>query len=231
MNQDEFLHRCHQMTGMENEDSLTPESLIGFFQCFRPDGNAIESLFIDTPEKEDINDRLEKLYFAAGDDRRPDGGKDAYFVIRRSPPISPVLAEKLGHDWLEGLRSMTVQCGREDLQSKLASNIRVRVLEGIPPKHPKIESEQSPLLKTLRECSRITETTDCGIEASALRPAYYFIACDSMLRDYLMWPFYRNATGLEDPLAAYFELWRHGVKYRIFEDSQVDLYLPRQLQA
>ena len=34
MNQDEFLHRCHQMTGMENEDSLTPESLIGFSNAF-----------------------------------------------------------------------------------------------------------------------------------------------------------------------------------------------------
>jgi hypothetical protein len=48
-----------------------------------------------------------------------------------------------------------------------------------------------------------------------------------MLRDYLMWPLYAEATGIADPLRAYFELWRQGVQYRIFGESQVDLYLPR----
>jgi hypothetical protein len=49
-----------------------------------------------------------------------------------------------------------------------------------------------------------------------------------MLRDYLMWPFYGAASALDDPFAPYFELWRHGVKYRIFGETQVDLYLPHQ---
>ncbi len=73
----------------------------------------------------------------------------------------------------------------------------------------------------------MVEGIDAGELAPILRPAYYFTACDSMLRDYLMWPFYADATGLQDPLASYFELWKHGVKYRIFLESQVDIYLPR----
>ena len=52
-----------------------------------------------------------------------------------------------------------------------------------------------------------------------------------MLRDYLMWPFYREKTNLEDPFEPYFQLWKCGVKYRIFEETQIDLYLPRQLAS
>ena len=74
----------------------------------------------------------------------------------------------------------------------------------------------------------MVERIDAGPYAEVLRPAYYFTACDTMLRDYLMWPLYAQASGLEDPLESYFELWRHGVKYRIFGETQVDLYLPRQ---
>jgi hypothetical protein len=42
-----------------------------------------------------------------------------------------------------------------------------------------------------------------------------------------MWPFYAGPTGLADPLSAYFTLWEHGAKYRIFDESQIDIYLPR----
>lgn len=101
------------------------------------------------------------------------------------------------------------------------------MLEGIPPKHPKVDSEKSKLLKSIQSTSNFTERIEAGPYPHALRPAYYFTACDPMLRDYLMWPLYSKATGLRDPLMAYFELWGHGVKYRIFGESQVDLYLPR----
>ena len=83
------------------------------------------------------------------------------------------------------------------------------------------------LIQTFQQdTSHLVEKVDAGPLPAILRPAYYFTACDAMLRDYLMWPFYANATGLADPLAPYFELWRHRAKYRIFGESQIDLYLP-----
>ena len=80
----------------------------------------------------------------------------------------------------------------------------------------------------VQQSGSLVERIDVGPEAALLRPAFYFTACDSMLRDYLMWPIYAESAGLPDPLEPYFHLWRHGVKYRIFGESQVDLYLPRQ---
>ncbi len=111
----------------------------------------------------------------------------------------------------------------------------IRVLEGLPPKHPKAEAEKSPLLKSLQnQASTLLERIAADDSAAALRPAYYFVACDPMLRDYLMWPLYReplhdlSQQPIADPFQPYFRLWTHGVKYRIFGDKQVDLYLPRQ---
>ena len=102
-------------------------------------------------------------------------------------------------------------------------------MEGLPPKHPKDAAEKSKLLRTLQEgATALVDRIDAGPYAPILRPAYYFTACDTMLRDYLMWPLYAAASGLEDPFKSYFELWRHGVKYRIFGETQVDFYLPRQ---
>ncbi|MCG8649898.1 MAG: apolipoprotein acyltransferase, partial [Pirellulales bacterium] len=104
----------------------------------------------------------------------------------------------------------------------------VRILEGIPPKHPKDEREKSNLLKTFQQDATVlVERIDTDPVAAMLRPAFYFTACDAMLRDYLMWPLYVAATGLDDPFASYFQLWRHGVKYRIFGETQIDFYLPR----
>ena len=229
MNLEEYIHQCRQMTGNETTDPLTPDSLIGLFQCFRPDGKSIKAIFPTMEEKEDLTDRLDQLFQVAGNDRRPDGGRDAYFVIRQPPPLTPSEADQLGRSWLDGIRSLIEHCDQEYLLKVINPNIQIRILEGIPPKHPKIESEQSLLYRSIRKCGDLTKAISCRVEATALHEAYYFIACDPMLRDYLMWPFYRDATQLRDPLAGYFQLWRHGVKFRIFEESQIDLYLPRQL--
>ncbi len=232
MTPEKLIQRCHDLIGSASEevDRSNGDSLIGFFQSFRPDGTGLHGLFDGIPVASDLQSRLDNVFIAAGDDRRPQGGRDAYFVIRKPDPLDPTLAGELASQWLHGLRQFAEVLGVADIVNILQPEPKVRVLEGIPPKHPKNESEKSNLLKAIQlQSTHLVEHVDAGPLPAALRPAYYFIACDSMLRDYLMWPFYAEATGLTDPLSPYFELWRHGVKYRIFGETQVDLYLPWQL--
>ncbi len=227
-----LFQRCQDLIGSEAEEveQLDGDSLIGFFQSFRPDGAAVNGLFDGISCATDLHHRLQNLYTAAGDDRRPQGGRDAYFVIRKPEPLDPALAEELACRWLEGICELAESVSEPLLGQILQPTPKVRVLEGIPPKHPKNESEKSQLLIAIQKNSAdLVEKIDAGPLVPLLRPAYYFIACDAMLRDYLMWPFYAEETGLTDPLEAYFELWRHGVKYRIFGETQIDLYLPWQL--
>jgi hypothetical protein len=224
-----LIRKFHDLAGCDPETSLDADSLIGFFQMFRSDVTAIEGLYSELSVGDALHARLEQLYAAAGDDRRPQGGRDMYFVIRNPPPIDPQRADELSRSWLTGLRDLARSLDDAATADILDPIPRIRVLQGLPPKHPKADSEKSRLLRTLQQqASTLVEQIDAGPFAPILRPAYYFTACDKMLRDYLMWPLYAEASGLQDPLKPYFELWAHGVKYRIFGETQVDLYLPRQ---
>jgi hypothetical protein len=226
-----LIERCHQFANSDPEE-LNADSLIGFFQLFRPDGAALSGLFDQLEAGEQLHARLEQLYASTGDDRRPSGGRDAYFVVRRPPAIDSDQATELGQRWLSRLAKLAEQLGDQQLADALTPLPKFRVLEGQAPKHPKAEQEKSALLKSLQAgAAELLQRIEAGPHAADLRPAYYFIACDTMLRDYLMWPLYAAALGetIADPFEPYFRLWQHGIKYRIFGNDQVDLYLPRQL--
>lgn len=233
MNTDALLQRFHERASLSPEQPTDPDSLIGFFQNFRPDGRALADLFDDLELGDSavgvsLADRLESLYQVAGDDRRPQGGRDAYFVVRGAKPIDPDVASDLATQWLVGVRELAIAVGDDEAVAALDPTPTIRVLEGSPPKHPKDDVEKSGLLRVMQQnVPSLVERLDVGPSAAVLRPAYYFIACDSVLRDYLMWPLYARASGQTDPMRPYFRLWSHGVKYRIFGESEVDLYLPR----
>jgi hypothetical protein len=245
MSTEAFVRRCHELAftagggGGGASDGCTPgpetsdaDSLIGLFQQFRPDGEALIRLFQSLPDGDALGERLRLMYAAAGNDRRPQGGRDAYFIVRSPQPMTVEIAEHHGVNWLDGLRQLAQRCGDNETADLLGAEPKVRVLEGLPPKKPKAESDRTRLFHAVTtQCVKLTEQIEADPHAELLRPAYYFIACDAMLRDYLMWPFYRDRAELAEPFGSYFHLWRHGVKFRIFRDDQVDLYLPRETVA
>jgi len=225
----QVLQRMAEAVGMDPAKLDEEDSLIGFFQSFRPDGRGLQGVFDEFPAGEQLHNRLDQLFAAAGDDRRPQGGRDAYFVVRRPPPLEPDAAREAAEQWLTQTAQLASMVGRDAVNERLGGVSHVRVLEGIAPKQPRQPEDKTELWKTLHEeVPQLVEAIEPHPPlASALRPAYYFIHCDAMLRDYLMWPIYQQACPVEDPFAAYFLLWRHGVKVRVFTEGQVDLYLPR----
>jgi len=231
----ELLARLHDAACIRVDDPTSPDSLIGFFQQFRPDGRGLAGLFDDLPGGQDVHRRLEEVFEIAGSDRRGDGRRDVYFIVRSPEPISADATQQLAENWLSGVASIADATADDRLIEVLTPLPKVRVLEGSPPKHPKDAINQSELMKVFQtQAPKLTERIDLSHEiAATLRPAFYFINCDAMLRDYLMWPLYQEALvsqGLagQEPLRPYFRLWCHGVKYRIMQDKQIDFYIPRR---
>ncbi len=235
-----LFEQCRQAARLDPEAPMHPDSLIGMFQAFRPDGIGLDDAFSGLPIAGDLFRRLERLYRDSGEDRRPQGGRDAYFVVRCPSPIDPVVAESTARQWIENLAEFAGAVSCREASAVLSREIHIRVLEGIAPKHPKNDAEKSVLLKTF--ATVVPEMTKRFVDESKaedvpdllelLRPAYYFIACDAALRDYLMWPMYQRFADQinampPDPFLPYYDLWRHGIKYRIFSEDQIDLYLPR----
>lgn len=229
----DLLQRMGESVGKSPEEIRSADDLIGYFQSFRPDGRGLAGVFSGVAGGDEVHERLERLFDVAGDDRRPSGGKDAFFVVRNPAEIDPAEVEAAGNEWIEQLKRLGETLGKLNAVEKLAGIERVRVLEGIPPKHPKIAAEKTDLLVLLDEeiPKWLEDAAPDHRIASSLRSPFYFVNCDAMLRDYLMWPMYRRGgigTRVDDPFSPYFRLWRHGVKWRVFQETQVDLYMPRR---
>lgn len=227
MNAQAIIERLKQAANVPSEDP-SADSLIGVFQTFRPDGLALAGIFDDVEGGQEFAHRMGQVYDASGEARRPDAMHDAYFIVRQPAPISADAAGRHARDFFANLAELARQMDRDQLYSVLQPPPRVRVMEGKPPKHPKAEQEQANLLKAInQDATAITEAfTAEGSVAAILRPACYFIACDPFLRDYVLWPLLDPPGDFGDPFSPYFHLWRHGVKYRIFQEEQIDLYLP-----
>jgi hypothetical protein len=224
-----FFAQCHRASGGAGASPSEPDDLIGLFQTFRPDGAGADGVFLGLPQGECLHERLIPVFNAAGDPRRPTGGMDAYFIVRQPPPISGERVEALAADWLERLAAALSDVGESRLRDLLRAGLQVRVLEGKPPKHPRQVDQKCGLLRELERVGlEFTAALSPTCEVSSmLRQAYYFIACDPFLRDYLVWPIYQQGVTRDEPFAPYFELWRHGIKYRAFNDEVIDFYIPR----
>ena len=231
MTTEQLIRRFHEYAQLPVETAIDSDSLIGFFQVFRPDGHALDGLFEEIDCGAQLHQRLNELYATAGNDRRPQGGRDVYFLVRKPAPVDPVDAKILVGQWLTKLRELAIAVDDQPLAEQLETLPEIRVLEGKAPKHPKNEEEKSNLLKRM-QTNAVEVVEKIGSpdpSAQPLRQAYYFIACDAMLRDYLMWPLYAKSVDVVEPFAEYFQLWKHGAKFRYFNDRQLDVYLPRHV--
>lgn len=228
--QADIVEKCRLILGIATDEPCEGDALIGMLQRFRPDGTALFDLFDDTPAGQALSDRLRRLYEVAGVAARPGGGQDAYFVVRNPPQADATIVSTWAIRWLESVRSLAVQTGAETMAALLDPTPEVRVLEGIAPKQIRADLDTVPLYRLIKkDAAELTGRLETQSPVpSMLGPAYYFAACDWALRDYLLWPAFRDVSDLEDPFDPYFELWRHGAKLRTFGDGRIDVYLPHR---
>ena len=222
-----LIDRFREHAGVDPSVADNEEALIGFFQNYRPDGLALSNLYDDLPHAEELSRRVDRLFAVAGEDRRPQGGRDAYFVVRKAVLLSAAKVESHGRRWLSELATLGRALNQDAAVATLDPCPAIRVLQGVAPKHPKPDQGRTKILRTLLEgVPKWTEHLVDHPDADQLRRVFYFIACDPHLRDYLMWPLYADHIARPDPFSDYFELWRHRIKFRSFKEGQVDFYLP-----
>lgn len=212
------------------------DSLIGIFQMFRPDGLHDVSSLLGLTGGAEFGKRLQSIYDAVSTSSRTDNMKDAYFVVRNPPVPSAALAKCAGQ-FVTSLARATE--AMENAPVRFAELPTVRMLEGKPPKHPRSSAERPELLNLLQTTLPTfvdgqfaqTDASDAEQVGHQLAEPLYFIACDAWLRDYVRLPLMRDRAikaAVDQACVAYFQLWRHGVKYRIFSNERIDFYLPRR---
>ncbi len=229
MNLLELEQRCRHLLLLPEDEEVTSQSLIGVFQRFRDRPAVFAELFAGFEAGSELSSRLAQVATASGSGQRAGGGQDAYFIVRPTTSADPESVEHHADNWLKSLQALDSMVNGSSQTSASLPALQVRVLEGLPPKQLKADEDQLPLLKWLkRDAGQLTEglAKGCAINSLFREPCYY-LACDLMLRDYVLWPTYRLPADAPNPFAHYFELWRQGVKWRVFREDQVDFYLPR----
>jgi hypothetical protein len=141
---------------------------------------------------------------------------DAYFVVRSPQPWQPAEVEPLGHTFLDNLRRLARIIGDRELSGLLAATKRVRL--GNIESGAYESDEHICVYETVGDW--LIEVTDYSDLLPALDEAYYSVACDSWLTDYLRWPYYESLCD-RDVFAPCFELWRRGLRFAFDQGSLV----------
>lgn len=214
------------------QDEVTPQNwrdlaqvgkLDFLFQSFRPLGDGLEQLFHDVVGGSEVLPRLVNLYQATSVNFWT-SNEDPYFVIRHPPFVDD-----------EQIREWTVRHLSEMCQLAHLTNSSVAARRSNPT--PRIEIGRD----VVNPCSNLenpqalfVEMINDGMFSSVpvesdfflLEEAFYHIACDYLLRHYLLWPLYKSAIPMNDPFADYFELWKHGAQPVWEENNLVRVSIP-----
>lgn len=221
MEREEILAKWRAVVTAIDPDMLSDFSDEGppdhLFHLFRPDGAGVEALFEGMEERDAVTARLKKVYQAAGDDR--DGAM--YFVVRDPPRAASEQIIAWTNQHLSRLKRVESELFELDGPSEIEAIEGVDVVSGgaAPRRDP---SRAHPLETALYEAATELGMAMGGSEwARLLDEPLYKIACDYRLAHWILWPHIGGDFPVEDPFAAWFELWRHGAVIH-FHDEERD---------
>ena len=93
--------------------------MVGLIQQFRPDPGPLEPVFSETEECREVYSRLQSVFRAAGNPRRSNGMKDAFFIVRDPEPVTEEVLQNAGADFLDQLSALANEQSSFELASKL----------------------------------------------------------------------------------------------------------------
>jgi hypothetical protein len=158
---------------------------------------------------DEIVPRLLNVYHATKEGWVTKEGYDAYFIVRRPPLIASKELEGLAHQHLEKIRQIAVAGDHQELANLLESGPNIEIKEGEAFSPSALESPEIMIHETVGDW--FFSLKPASSDAELMREAFYTIACDYDLARYLMWPWHRDCTTIEEPFEPYFQLWRHGM--------------------
>jgi hypothetical protein len=214
MTDKEIITKWKAMSGIVSDE------LVGFFQAFRPNGDGLSKAFEGVEKADQILPRLYEIYRATTDGYP----EDAYFVVRKPASLSKKHALDLAKTHLRNFEAIGKEIGHNDLVRFLQPGHRVEILGGERP----LRSEQCDAEIYFDEMATdiILSLSPLKSQALLLREALYNVACDTYIRDYILWPLYQRSTSVVDLLGPYFNLWKHGVGICIESHQLLKLYVP-----
>lgn len=201
--------------------SSQEDSLVGFFQKFRPHGKGLAEALEGVVGADEILPRLLEIYQATAEGCQEG---DAYFVVRKPKPLSKEQARQMANSHLQKMEKVAKEVGNSELVQLLEPPPRIEVVSGKTPWPPGQDDPETLIYEARTDFT--LSLTPLESHILLLDDAIYNIACDCFLRDYVLWPLYSRSTVIADPFEPYFKLWKHGAGIRFQGDDLVKAYVP-----
>jgi len=202
------LKQWARIAGIPETQVSTRDDLTGLFQRFRPNGEGVEAVLRGLVRGDEVLGRLLALYQATANSYRP---SDAYFVVRRERPMPASVAE-IAREHFAAMALIARAMGEAELEG---------VLRGVSPElidEPTSTDEAMPdddapevwLHDVVFDY--MSGLSPVESDVFLLDEAFYSVANDLYLKNFLMWPLYEGASETSDPFGPYFRLWSQGVR-------------------
>jgi hypothetical protein len=209
------------MIGSCSPKARSNDDLVGFFQAFRPYGQDLPRALEGVVRAEEILPRLLQIYAATapGWDER-----DAYFVVRTPNPLFQDQARDLVLAHVQRFAEIAKEVGAVELLGILQPSPEIDVVEGHAPWPPDPDGVENLMYDARADF--MASLAPIASDALLLDDALYHLACDYFLRDYVLWPLYRQSSKVVEPFGPYFEMWKHGVGLRFVRTDLIKAFVP-----
>ncbi len=209
------------VTDFEKIEFKDEDQFYGYFGCFRPEGKGVESVFAGVVGGDEVVQRLRKVYAATNESY----GSAMYFVVRKPFPATHQEVEDLTRKHLERVRLIAEAFGNSELVKLSASDPVIEIKCEHRPNGPRDYNSPETLVYDV-VCDWFGGIHAVESEILLLREAFYSMACDYYIADYVMWPLYRHGTEVDEAFEPYFELWRRGAQPFFGKPGLITVYLP-----
>ena len=226
MNEETFFSRCKELAGDASDSRWTDDHLAGFFQNFRPDGQALEPLFRDIPGGNAVYDRLKEVYVATASGYQRGTATDAYFIVRNPAIIDNHTLIQSATTQLTNWRRMAEQDQESELVDLLTPIPEIKSsTDEPPPVDPNDYDSLDVFIYDVQTDWWLGHLSPMCPHARWMREAFYYINCDYYLAQYAAWPWYRDSSSIDDPYKPYFTMWLHGAELRCQTPDDVTLFV------
>jgi hypothetical protein len=196
------------------------DDLYAFFQRFRPLGQNVEKVFEGVERGQEILARLLPFY----EHTKEGAENDAYFVVREPIIVSRPDLLALVTEYLGKVNEIANASGVEELITVLSS-MPIELQKGQPPSHTaQADQTYASIYDTVTDWFIDIEPVQS--DALLLHEAFYSMACDYQLSQYIMWPLYQDKAPVKDPFMPYYQLWKRGAELRFSGKESLTVYAP-----
>lgn len=227
MDKEAFFNHCKALAGDTSDAPWTDCDLAGFFQSFRPNGQALEPLFRDIPGGDEIYSRLKQIYAATASSYQRGTETDAYFIVRKPQKIDIDMLSRSAAAQLTNWRRIAEQNQELELVDLLTPLPDINVsTDEPPPVDPNDNDSLDVLIYEVQGDWHDSLSPLCSY-AEWMREAFYHIACDYYLAQYVTWPWYQRSSSIDDPFKPHFQMWLRGAELRCQSPDEVTLFCQR----